>query len=60
MHILVPNQIIKTKVNATSFEHYKSKGYNPEINKSLEVSAEDLSHSSAKVVMLFATIVKKR
>lgn len=48
--MLVKNQIVKLKVNATSLEHYRQNGYNVKVNQQIEVRVEDLTDSCTKKV----------
>lgn len=57
--ILKDNQIIKVRVNATTFDYYKNKGYDVKMNHSIEAKAEDLSHSSDKEIIVICDYCNK-
>ena len=50
LFILVENQLIKLRVNATSLQHYLDLGYFVKVNETISVKAEDLTITCKKEV----------
>jgi len=57
--ILIENQLIKLKVNATSLQHYRDLGYAVNVNQIIFVKAEDLTNTCKKEVKVICDYCNK-
>jgi len=60
LFILVENQIIKLRVNATSLQHYLDLDYSVKVNEIIEVKAEDLNSGCKKDVNIICDYCNKK